>query len=155
MRKIADHFNNYLDALTYAFLNIRKYDPERSKFTTWLHMITVSRCRDFQRKRRLPTISLFGWLQRGPTKPAMEPGPEERVIRSEEHDRVWEAVQALSPSLREAIVLRHWGGHTYQEIGEIVGCPLKTAQSRVRLAYRQLEKIFVPDTWPHLNEESL
>jgi DNA-directed RNA polymerase specialized sigma24 family protein len=53
---------------------------------------------------------------------------------------VWRAVKSLSPLLREAIVLRHWGDYTYQEIGDIVGCPMKTAQSRVRLAYQRLEK---------------
>ncbi len=83
-----------------------------------------------------------------------ESGPEEHAIRSEERNMVWEAVQNLSPPLREAIVLRHWGGHTYQEIGDIVGCPLKTAQSRVRLAYQRLEKIFVLENLQNLNEES-
>jgi len=29
-------------------------------------------------------------------------------------------------------VLRYWAGHTYQEIAKIMGCPLPTAQSRVR-----------------------
>ena len=43
------------DALTYALLNIRQFDERRSQFTTWLHMITVSRSRDILRKRRLPT----------------------------------------------------------------------------------------------------
>jgi DNA-directed RNA polymerase specialized sigma24 family protein len=37
--------------------------------------------------------------------------------------------------------LRYWGRHTYQEIGEIVGCPMKTAQSRVRLAHKKLEQL--------------
>jgi len=52
-------------------------------------------------------------------------------------------VQELTPPLREAIILRHWGGHTYQEIADIVGCPIRTAQSRVRLAYQRLEKKLV------------
>ena len=43
------------DALTYALMKIENYDPRRSQFTTWLHMITVSRCRDIHRKRRQPT----------------------------------------------------------------------------------------------------
>ena len=51
------------DALAYALLNIHHFDEKRSKFTTWLHMITVSRSRDVLRKRRLPTFSLTAWLK--------------------------------------------------------------------------------------------
>ena len=118
-------------------------------------MITVSRCRDLLRKRRLLTISLTAWFRRGRDRPLPEPGPEEQIIRAEEQNTVWEAVQTLSPPLREAIVLRNWGGHTYKEIGEIVGCPLKTAQSRVRLAYQQLEKVLAQEHQQVLGEENV
>ena len=127
------------DALGYALLHIKRFDHKRSKFTTWLHMITVSRSRDLLRKRRpLPTLSLSDWLKYRRTLPAPGPTPEQIAENREIRNSVWEAVQILNPMLREAIVLRHWGRHTYQEIGEIVGCPMKTAQSRVRLAHQQL-----------------
>ena len=139
------------DALTYALLNISNFDSHRSKFTTWLHMITVSRCRDLLRKRRLPTHSFSDWLQR--VRASREPwafihqtDPEREIIQSEHRSTVWESVQNLSPILREAIILRHWGGHTYQEIADIVGCPIRTAQSRVRLAYQKLESVLVSKT---------
>jgi RNA polymerase sigma-70 factor (ECF subfamily) len=131
------------DALAYALVNIRHFDAQRSKFTTWLHLITVSRCRDILRKRHNPTISLFEWLlgshRPGGQEPADNtPAPEQAALESEQQRTIWAAIQTLNPSLREAIVLRHWGGHTYQEIADIAGCPLRTAQSRVRLAYKQL-----------------
>jgi RNA polymerase sigma-70 factor (ECF subfamily) len=128
------------DALTYALLNIHHYDERRSQFTTWLHMITVSRCRDILRKRRLPAASFSEWLRSLAERKSKEPSPEGQTIAVEEKNTIWEAVQELSPPLQEVIVLRHWGAHTYQEIAEIVGCPIRTAQSRVRLAYGQLEK---------------
>ena len=34
------------DALTYALTHIKRYDPRRARFETWLHTITVSRCRN-------------------------------------------------------------------------------------------------------------
>ncbi|MFQ5616849.1 MAG: RNA polymerase sigma factor [Anaerolineales bacterium] len=143
------------DALTYALLNIHHYEPRRSKFTTWLHMITVSRCRDVLRKRRLPTLSLSAWLGQGRDRPTLEPGPERQAMQAEMRGAVWRAVQELSPILREAIVLRHWGGHTYREIAEIVGCPMKTAQSRVRLAYQRLKKALTETDQRQLAEETL
>jgi len=138
------------DALAYALVNIRHFDARRSKFTTWLHLITVSRCRDLLRKRRNPTISLVEWLlgSRQPHKQepaAAEPAPEQAALESEQQQVIWAAIQSLSPIYREAIVLRHWGGHTYQEIAEITGCPLRTAQSRVRLAYKQLAQSLEKD----------
>ncbi len=128
------------DALAYALRNIRRFDPKRSRFTTWLYMITVSRCRDRLRKRRSQTLPLPGWLWRARHARDPQPGPENRVEMQQTRSAIWRAVQALSPVLREAIVLRHWGGHTYQEIAEITGCPMKTAQSRVRLAHQQLAR---------------
>ncbi len=126
------------DALTYALVNIDRYDPNRASFSTWLHTITVSRCRDRLRRKRLPRIPLSRWLGWGRDIPSERPGPEEQALRAETHSDVWEAVQSLSPPQREAIMLRYWAGHTYREIADIVGCPLPTAQSRVRLAYENL-----------------
>jgi RNA polymerase sigma-70 factor (ECF subfamily) len=142
------------DALSYALLNIARFDPKRSKFTTWLHMITVSRSRDLYRKRRSPTLSLTAWLQRKGSLRAPGPGLEQMAEKSEMQNAVWDAVQELSPMLREAIVLRHWGRHTYQEIGEIAGCPMKTAQSRVRLAHQKLEQILAETDIQPIAEET-
>jgi RNA polymerase sigma-70 factor (ECF subfamily) len=126
------------DALTYALLNIRNFDSRRSKFTTWMHMITISRCRDTLRKRRVPSIALSDLIQKLRVKRSQDLPPEQASVEKELKATIWEAVCELSPIYREAIVLRHWGGHTYREIGEILGCSLRTAQSRVRLGYKQL-----------------
>jgi RNA polymerase sigma-70 factor (ECF subfamily) len=141
------------DALTYALVNIHRYDARRASFATWLHTITVSRCRDRYRRRRLPGLSLAAWLQRGGDVADLTPGPERRAIRAETHGQIWDAVLALSQPLREAVLLRYWAGHTYREMADVLGCPLPTAQSRVRLAYKQLRKILAPAGFFDLIEE--
>ncbi len=143
------------DALTYALIHIARYDPRRGCFTTWLHTIVVSRCRDRQRRRRLPSLSLTAWLQRGGSLPDPAPNPECWTILQETHSEVWEAVQALSPPLREAILLRYWAGHTYREMADILDCPLPTAQSRVRLAYGRLRAALAPAGLTGLEEEGV
>jgi RNA polymerase sigma-70 factor, ECF subfamily len=35
-------------------------------------------------------------------------------------------------------------GLAYREIGEVMGCPAKTAESRVRLAHKQLHHLLQP-----------
>ena len=133
------------DAIAYALVNIHRYDSRRASFSTWLHTIAVSRCRDRHRRRRLSGLSLTNWLDRsgGPPDPAA--GPERQTIEHESRSRVWEVVQAMSRPLREAIVLRYWAGRTYREMAEILDCPVATAQSRVRLAYKRLRTVLEQD----------
>lgn len=133
------------DALLYALANIKRYDADKARFSTWLHIITVSRCRDRQRKKRLASFSLFSMLRGGNEIPDKAPLPEKQVSKKFTQSEVWHAIQQLSPKLREAIVLRFWAGHTYQEMGLIMGCALTTAQSRVNLAYKKLQGL-LPDT---------
>ncbi len=141
------------DALAYALQNIAHYDENRSKFSTWLHMITVSRCRDILRKRRVPTFSLADWRFHGISSLKQNSLPEQKAEINEMRNILWDAVQELNPMLREVIVLRHWGGHTYQEISEITGCLMKTAQSRVRLAHQKLAKSLAETDLPELLED--
>jgi RNA polymerase sigma-70 factor (ECF subfamily) len=141
------------DALAYALAHIGRYDPARSSFATWLHTITISRCRDRQRRKRLPGLSLTVWLQRGGDSRDPALGPERHTIRLETRGQIWEAICALSPLLREAILLHYWADHSYQEMACILGCPVSTAQSRVRLAYQRLRVSIAPAALPDLEEE--
>jgi len=144
------------DALGYALTHIDRFDPGRAGFTTWLHTITVSRCRDKRRRKRLPSLSLGRWLRRGGNTPDPALSPERHTVRTETRAEVWAAVQALKPKYREAIVLRYWSGHTYHEMADILNCPLRTAQSRVRQGYGQLrarlsEKALAANLQPEKN----
>ena len=143
------------DALTYALTHIKQYNPKRANFRTWLHTITVSRCRDRQRRKRLSTFSLSYWLQRGGDKLDTKPTPECQTTHAETRSEVWKAVQDLKPDLREAVLLRYWAGHTYQEMANILKCPLRTAQSRVRLAYKQLRLTLAPVKLSTFEEERM
>jgi RNA polymerase sigma-70 factor (ECF subfamily) len=142
------------DALAYALLHIHQFDDRRSQFATWLYMITASRSRDIMRKRRLPTFSLTAWLRNRQSPSDSRPGPEQRATENETRNLVWDAIQELSPALREVTILRHWSGLTYQEIAEITGCTMKTAQSRVRLAHQKLARILGEADLQQIAEET-
>lgn len=51
------------------------------------------------------------------------------------------ALQALPLEQREVIVARLWGGLTYQQVGEVVGCSQSAAQRRYEAGITQLRKI--------------
>jgi RNA polymerase sigma factor (sigma-70 family) len=54
--------------------------------------------------------------------------------------QIWKALQAMSSTLREAVVLRYLAGMRYREIGETLRCNPKTAESRVRLGVEALRR---------------
>jgi RNA polymerase sigma-70 factor (ECF subfamily) len=140
------------DTLYYALANIARFDPDRGSFNTWLHTIAVSRCRNKRRGLRPRLISLRDWLGWGGDVPDSTPDQEKTVIQAETQGEVWEAVQGLSPRLREAVLLRYWAGHTYREMADIMGCPVPTAQSRVRLAYQSLRAALAPESLTDLGD---
>ena len=128
------------DTFVYALQNLRRYDPRRSAFQTWLFTIAISRCRNKRRRKWLETVPL-AWLARNETQGnaplrSLEDWLAARGARRE----LWAAVQALSPNLREAVALRFIAGLTYAEIGEAARCGAKAAESRVRTALGTLRK---------------
>ncbi|HVO42402.1 MAG TPA: RNA polymerase sigma factor [Aggregatilineales bacterium] len=125
------------EAMVYAFRNLHRYDPARGTLRTWLYTITVSRCRNARRRKWLPTTALANLLHLEPTIPESHT-PEAAVARRSVREALEKALATLSPRLREAIALRYGQGLTYREMAEILDCPQKTAESRIRLAHEAL-----------------
>lgn len=127
------------DSFEYAFRKLASYDSSKSAFSTWLYRITVSRCRNKRRRKWLPTVPMSLMSHIG-IKDENAPMPDEKAELSELQRAIWAALGRLSPKLRETAVLRYYHGLRYTEIGEILGISPKTAESRMRLAHRQLRE---------------
>jgi RNA polymerase sigma-70 factor (ECF subfamily) len=127
------------DALQLAF--VRAYrnlaqcrDPDR--FGSWLYQIVVNECRTLGARR---------------TK------RERRMIRSEEslngastnhpaaqmalHDEIQFALSRIEPGQREAFLLRHVEGLSYEEISEITGVGISALKMRVKRATARLRDL--------------
>lgn len=128
------------DSFEYAFRNLHRFDSRKAAFKTWLYQISLSRCRNKRRRKWLPSFSLNQGIYQE-IADTETPLPDETLALSGEQKAVWSAVKQLSPKLRETALLRYYEGLTYGEIGEIVGVPAKTAESRMRLAHQELKKI--------------
>ena len=106
----------------------------QAKFSSWLYRITLNLCRDWiRRERRQPLaqapegvdlIELAGEAE--PTESI-----EELVARKEIGAAVARAMAELPEEQRTAIVLKEYHGLTFQEIAELVGCPLSTVKTRL------------------------
>ncbi len=127
------------DSFEYAFRRLDHFDPRKSAFKTWLYRIAVSRCHNKRRRKWLPSLSLQQLAEVDVRDPAAAP-PDERAALNEQQRAVWSAVGALSPKLREVAILRYYAGLQYGEIGEVLGIPAKTAESRMRLAHKALRE---------------
>ncbi len=129
------------ESMVYAFRNLHRYDSARGLVRTWLYTITVSRCRNARRRKWLPTTALSHLLSLGmePSAP-LDHTPEAAVARMGIRDALEKALATLTPRLREAIALRYGQGLTYREMADVLDCPQKTAESRVRLAHEALRE---------------
>jgi RNA polymerase sigma-70 factor, ECF subfamily len=125
------------DSFDYAFRKLSHYDSRKSAFKTWLYRITVSRCRNKRRRKWLPTFSLNQYPEQN-IQDHQTPSPDHIMELDERQRAVWDALGELSLKLRETAILRYYHGLRYHEIGEVLGIPAKTAESRMRLAHKAL-----------------
>lgn len=131
------------DVMVYALRHLDRYDEDRAAFGTWLHVMTVNRCRDRQRRKRLGFDRLAQWLRdERTTKPT---DPDDRLGGIDAAARIGQALQSLTDIQREAVVLRHLEGLSYREIGEVLGVPMRTAQTRVVSGHAALRRVLEMD----------
>src|SRR5713226_6588063 len=62
------------------------------------------------------------------------------MLRTEMQNHVQQVIGNLPPDLRIVVVLRYTEGLPYEEIAEILGCPLGTVASRLNRAHKLLER---------------
>jgi RNA polymerase sigma-70 factor (ECF subfamily) len=70
--------------------------------------------------------------------------PESELARRESRESLAQAIDGLSPELREAIVLREVEGLSYKEIGDVMGVPIGTVMSRLSRARKRLQQALTP-----------
>ena len=70
--------------------------------------------------------------------------PERDMLTDEIADTVNRAIAALPPDLRTAITLRDLDGLSYEEIAQVMDCPIGTARSRIFRAREAIDKQLRP-----------
>jgi RNA polymerase sigma-70 factor (ECF subfamily) len=118
-----------------------RFDPNRASFGTWLYQIALNYCRSYLRRKRLLTIPWLRTSEEWPDIPDGRPGPESHTLRSEYQRTLWEAVQKLSATLREVVVLHYYMDIPAVEIAAMLNCPEGTIYSRLHNARRRLADI--------------
>lgn len=106
-------------------------------FYTWLYRIGVNTAKNYlaTRKRAMPTISdqAMGEDDEPDERLAAQDisTPESELLSKQVAIAVNQVVEALPEELRTAITLREMEGLSYEEIAELMGCPIGTVRSRI------------------------
>lgn len=121
------------DTMLRAVLNIEKFKPE-AKFSTWLIAIATNLYRDYLRKNKNITFQ-----EEDPEIPSPE-STEDSVINKLEYRAVMKILMEMPYEKRAVFILKNYYGYKYQEIADILKCPLGTVRSRLHNCIEYLLK---------------
>jgi len=118
-----------------VFRSLSSYTP--GTFEGWLHRITTNLFLDSaRRKQRIRFEGLADEMAH--RLPGSEPTPAQAFDDSHLDDDVQDALKALPPEYRAAVVLCDIEGFSYEEIAATLGVKLGTVRSRIHRGRAQL-----------------
>lgn len=120
-----------------------------SAFYTWLYRIAVNTAKNYliSQGRRPPKsdIDADDAIQTEAGSVMRETGtPEANALTKELAQTVTLAVEKLPEDLKTAITLREIEGLSYDEIAEVMGCPIGTVRSRIFRARDAIDRELKP-----------
>lgn len=120
-----------------------------SSFYTWLYRIGVNTAKNHlvAQGRRPPDADVDAEdAERFDIDTGLrdQDTPEAEVAREEIERTVVESLEALPEELRTAITLRELEGLSYQEIAQVMDCPVGTVRSRIFRAREAIDKRLRP-----------
>jgi RNA polymerase sigma-70 factor (ECF subfamily) len=112
-----------------------------AQFYTWLYRIAVNTAKKaLVDMKRDPTVSEAALrpssededeTYRPGNEPTSDETPESVMAANEIAGAVEAAMEALPAELRQAVTLREIEGMSYEEIAEVMDCPIGTVRSRI------------------------
>lgn len=111
------------EAMLKAVLNIKKFNP-RAKFSTYLITIATNLFRDYIRKNK--NIVPFDEDMK-----ASSESLEDKSINELRYREVFSILRGLPYEKRAVFILKHYYGYSYEEIADILKCPVGTVRSRL------------------------
>lgn len=120
-----------------------------SQFYTWMYRIAVNTAKNFlvSRNRRTPIRDIDVddaeyFADEGSMKDIAS--PDKLMARDQLRTVVFQAIETLPEELRVAITLRELDGLSYEDIAQVMGCPIGTVRSRIFRAREAIEQKMKP-----------
>jgi len=126
------------------------YEPDKGSFNTWLTTLTRNMLVDHFRRTRQErlTDSIDAAPAADEDAPPLAeriedvtPSPQARVASKETQKMVQDALQKVSPDLREAVILRDLQDMDYKEIAVALKVPEGTVKSRINRGRAELARL--------------
>jgi RNA polymerase sigma-70 factor (ECF subfamily) len=138
------------DVFIKMYKTLNTYDVERGAFMTWVTTMTRNLLVDHFRKTKQDRVT--DSLDAAPSEheDALPLGdriedkgapPDAGVQSRETRERVHQALQKLSPELREAVILRDLQDMDYREIAMVLKVPEGTVKSRINRGRAELARL--------------
>jgi RNA polymerase sigma-70 factor, ECF subfamily len=132
------------------YRTLGSYDVERGAFMTWVTTMTRNLLVDHFRKHKQDRVT--DSLDAAPSEhedaqPLSDkieykgPAPDSQVQSGEAQSAVHEALQKLSPELREAVILRDLQDFSYSEVAAVLKVPEGTVKSRINRGRAELARL--------------
>ncbi len=122
------------DVFLKAYQNLAKLE-EPSRFGPWLYRIAHNEAYSLLRKNRPETEMVEEWAEYAPSR---------RMLPVEVSLAVERAMARLTEDQREAVVLKIYEGFKFEEMAEILACPVSTIKSRLYAALDLLKDTLAP-----------
>ncbi len=122
------------DVFLKAYQNLNKLE-DPTKFSPWLYRIAHNEAYSLLRKNRPAT-------EMGEERAQSIPG--RRMLPIEVGLAVSTALSRLTDDQREAVVLKIYEGFKFEEMAEILACPVSTIKSRLYTALDLLKESLAP-----------
>jgi RNA polymerase sigma-70 factor (ECF subfamily) len=126
------------------------YEPEKGSFNTWLTTLTrnmlVDHFRRTRQDRMTDSIDAAPAAEEDAVTLAERledqgPSPQARVASKETQKLVQQALEKVSPDLREAVILRDLQDMDYKEIAVTLKVPEGTVKSRINRGRAELARL--------------
>ncbi len=116
-----------------------------SAFYTWIYRIAINTAKNYlvSRGRRPPSSDVdVVDAEAFHSADALRDisSPEKQLARDQLEKAVFEGIRALPDELRTAVTLRELDGLSYEEIAEVMDCPVGTVRSRIFRAREGIDK---------------
>lgn len=122
------------EAFLRAYRGLKGFKGQ-AKFSSWLYRITLNLCRDWMRReRRAPIVAVpegTDPIELADDRASPVESVEDLVARREMSAAVARAMAELPEEQRAAIMLKEYHGLTFQEIADMLNCPLSTVKTRL------------------------
>jgi len=117
---------------------------EESSFYTWVYRITVNTAKNYLVSSKRRDETMISDLSQDdsfyPEKLDVD-SPQEILKASELRDLIFETLSSLGEETRTALSLREFDGLSYEQIAEIVQCPVGTVRSRIFRGREIIEEV--------------